>query len=333
MFGIWRWILAISVLLGHVGYGQTERGSVPVGWYAVYSFFVLSGYLMTVVLKERYGFSANGLGRYGLNRALRLLPPYWIVLLLSAVLLHRGDFAGIPVNPPHQIMALPENALEWISGIFLFGQHCDEIAHRIVPVAWTLHVEALYYILIPLAARSRFGANLWLLASIGYAGYKFSVGETGDIYATTLGATLAFSAGSAIAWNADLLRPSARFAAVAAPLAIVLWLLISFYGILYIDPLGAGFLLTFGLTILIQICCAGLQTSNRWALQLDRALGNLSYPLYLIHYQVLLLLYPQSLKSLVLYLAIVHLLSALLFWTVERPIEAIRMRFKSRAAA
>jgi peptidoglycan/LPS O-acetylase OafA/YrhL len=45
---------------------------------AVFAFYTLSGYLMTRVLNERYGFTAAGTAAFALNRVLRLWPVYLV---------------------------------------------------------------------------------------------------------------------------------------------------------------------------------------------------------------------------------------------------------------
>ena len=76
MFGTLRFLLAYLVILSHlVGSDYV----VHFGFYAVRGFFVISGLLMTAALNEAYGF--DGL-RFWVNRALRLLPPYYLVCAL-----------------------------------------------------------------------------------------------------------------------------------------------------------------------------------------------------------------------------------------------------------
>ena len=50
------------------------------GFYAVRGFFVISGLMMTAALNEVYGFDGV---RFWTNRALRLLPPYYLVCALT----------------------------------------------------------------------------------------------------------------------------------------------------------------------------------------------------------------------------------------------------------
>ena len=80
MFGIFRTLLALVVVAGHLGPVDS------VGPYAVFGFYVLSGYLMTAIMRDRYGYTASGIGRYTANRLLRIYPVYLVALLLSLAL-------------------------------------------------------------------------------------------------------------------------------------------------------------------------------------------------------------------------------------------------------
>ena len=81
MFGILRTVLAINVVLLHIF-------SVPVfGNYSVSFFFLLSGFLMTHICKETYGYTFIGFKLFWLNRFLRLYPIYYIIILITILAL------------------------------------------------------------------------------------------------------------------------------------------------------------------------------------------------------------------------------------------------------
>jgi peptidoglycan/LPS O-acetylase OafA/YrhL len=89
-------IRAISffiVFVAHAGFGEI----VP-GGFGVTVFFVLSGFLITTLL--RMEFAKHGdirLGSFYLRRVFRILPPLYIALLLGAVLAHFDTIRpGVP---------------------------------------------------------------------------------------------------------------------------------------------------------------------------------------------------------------------------------------------
>ena len=54
MFGTLRFVLAVLVVVGHL------YRPIWIGAFAVSGFYTVSGYLMCLVLNERYGFSLRG---------------------------------------------------------------------------------------------------------------------------------------------------------------------------------------------------------------------------------------------------------------------------------
>ena len=93
MFGIFRYVLALLVTFGHLKY-FLQGGWNWTGLYAVFGFFVLSGYLMTRVLHRTYGYGLRGLLAYR-DRALRIYPAYWATFALSLLWLLLA-----PESPP-----------------------------------------------------------------------------------------------------------------------------------------------------------------------------------------------------------------------------------------
>ena len=77
MFGILRTLLAINVVLLHIF-------NVPkLGNYSVSFFFVLSGFLMTLIMNKTYGFTSSGVVFFWKNRILRLYPVYLVLLSIT----------------------------------------------------------------------------------------------------------------------------------------------------------------------------------------------------------------------------------------------------------
>lgn len=72
MFGTYRTLLAVMVIFLHLG------GMPVIGGYAVFGFYILSGYLMTLIMHKNYGYTRDGVARYAINRFLRIYPIYWV---------------------------------------------------------------------------------------------------------------------------------------------------------------------------------------------------------------------------------------------------------------
>lgn len=88
--GFYRLLLAIAVLLSHIGIGF--HGDLGVS--AVVSFFLLSGYVMTALVDRHYNERSRILTFY-LDRAMRLCPQFFFYLSLSLILI----WIAHPVSP------------------------------------------------------------------------------------------------------------------------------------------------------------------------------------------------------------------------------------------
>ncbi|AIY01277.1 acyltransferase [Arthrobacter sp. PAMC 25486] len=78
-----RLILAFAVLVHHswplAGQGETKFAGYSLGGWAVAGFFGISGYLIT---SSRW---SNALGHYLVNRIARIMPAFWVCLLMMAL--------------------------------------------------------------------------------------------------------------------------------------------------------------------------------------------------------------------------------------------------------
>ena len=89
MFGLLRFLLAYLVVVSHL---VGSEYVAHFGFYAVIGFFIIAGYIITSALNEVYHFDGV---RFWTNRALRLLPPYYLVCVITlAVVAAVPDQAG-----------------------------------------------------------------------------------------------------------------------------------------------------------------------------------------------------------------------------------------------
>jgi peptidoglycan/LPS O-acetylase OafA/YrhL len=317
-------------------------------WISVWFFFVLSGYLISgpfvraVVRGD--GRRPDG-WRYGRNRVLRILPGYYLWLLVTIVVAG-GATAGELLR------------FATFSHVYDQGPFTDRMVQ-----AWTLDVEVVFYalvplLLLPLARLLRGRATPWGRAGVILAGLaaisaaSMSLGQlgpaTGEIVA---GSAWAFAPGIALATIEPLVRPRLQGRAWGRALAwAVLALAVGGYVVHVYADLGNR-----GQLLVSAIACGSLlaaplvlqwATGRAWRL-LDHPalhwLGVRSYGIYLSHVLVIYELrhLTGALDSTALALLVTFpltfaaaaALGALSFRFVERPFLERRAPWRAPAPA
>lgn len=137
-----RAIAAIVVMIGHIelfrqnNWGGSLFNMVPSGHTAVMMFFVISGFLITFLLtKEKENYGTISLKYFYLRRVLRILPLYYLVLLVSSLF--------FVATPKFSTVAFAVAILPNIS-------HSIGCGWNVSPQIWAIGVENLFYIFFPL---------------------------------------------------------------------------------------------------------------------------------------------------------------------------------------
>lgn len=341
MFGLWRTALAIEVVAQHLLH-------IPIiGFYAVFSFFVLSGFLMTAIVHGTYGYSFTGFLRYLSNRALRLLPNYWFALGVSLILI--GWLGADTVAHYNLAIARPQSlgsCIENLSMIFWNWLPKDETP-RLVPLAWALTVEISYYVLIGLgASRTRMTSFIWLILSFVYVVVIRQIHPEGGgyLYDAIPAGSLPFSVG-ALAWHfRDTVRVVLRRLWIGDPrlLIVARWML--YGGILGAQALTGwqwltifGNWLNIGVSALI-VCTLFTARGSPSMRRIDKAVGDFSYPIYLLHLQMGLVAAAVFLGTsdkagaavFAIALVLTILLGAVCALGIDPLVEGLRKRIKQR---
>lgn len=333
MFGIYRWFLSLMVAYSHLG----PNASHAVGYYAVFGFFTLSGFLMAKILSETYLPKPHGLRRYLLNRFLRIYPIYWLVLLLAILL-------RIALDLP-----LPETIAQWISNAILFGlilPHGVRSEHIIIGPAWSLSTEFIFYLLIPLFMRNRFMFGWWVGFSILFAGAFYIDNQNLLIrYFSLIGASMPFAVGAAL----YLFR---RHLPTIPPMSggVLLGLGLVFYFFpttFFISPADEArffhqaepsLYIMFILNALVIHFLSRIDIAllSRRLISIDHFAGKLSYPIFLVHGTLALAVsfflpefQPTTMALFLASLLPIHLIAWLLHRYFERPIERLRSAIKT----
>lgn len=345
MFGIYRLLLAMNVLLYHLG------GVHAIGGMAVVSFFVLSGYLMTSIMHDVYGYATDGVIRYATNRFLRLFPIYWVLLLVTIlIVLGVGETHSEATNPA---MRLPVSIGEWLANVFLIYPEFNPVEYqpRLAPPTWALTIEIFFYVLIGFGiSRTKASTAIWLAASVGYVVYANASGQVIGLpgYGNILSASLPFALGSMLYFYRD--RAARIRRAATAGRGYLLFAV--FFGNLAaaaVSPVvipdqawkieTLAILLNIPLSAAMVAYLAGFRSASGLWKTLDRIAGDLSYPVYIFHIPAACLAawllggYGTAAANpsaiLVLGIAIALATSVLANLYVSRKIEVLRERVKT----
>lgn len=269
MFGIYRLSLAIFVLISHT------KGPFWIGHYGVFNFFILSGFLMTLVLKETYGYNNTGIIRYYKNRWLRIYPTYYAALIFTII----SAFIAIYINP--EIQLLPQKTMDWIFNFSILGLTNDK--SRLIGAAWSLHVEIIYYLAIPFLTKRDKYILIWLFFSLGYTVWGLmNCLPFQERYFSVLSASLPFSIGASLYCFSIKVKLESKYLFLGA---LFIWLCNIFsnkfiFSYAYVDTFN--FYLN---TLLAGLVIYSLYhfKPNEVFSKLDKKCGEYCYPIFLLH--------------------------------------------------
>lgn len=306
-----RAFAAMGVLAYHVAIGAALADGVAgdalftdafgvaghvLAWFNVplYVFFVLSGYLVgrPFVLAWIEGGEAPETAGYLRRRAARIVPAFWIV---CAYLLVRQGTSG---DTPQSVAAL-------------FGLFPSQVPGALAdgfPQAWTLHVEATFYVLLAVAGLVVLGGPLaqraaamtprarrsLLTALLGVLGVATLVvrertGFEGPVAESLVAVGFAFVPGLLLAAHEPRLRalrpvPARRAATTLAALALAAVAVLVVLAPGGEGARGIGYLLASGGLVGAVLLHEWHRGAPRWARRRTvRALGRWSYGVYLWH--------------------------------------------------
>lgn len=336
MFGTYRTLLALMVVTFHIG-------RVPIiGEYAVFGFYTLSGYLMTLIMQKNYHYTLSGMGKYALNRFLRIYPLYWISIVMSLALI--AGLGEEATRAYHHAIFLPDTLANWLKNILLIFPSGS--LPRLTPPAWALTVELFYYICIGLGlSRYRWLVFVWLSAGVGYHIVTYLAGmEFSYRYYPIEAASLPFATGALIYHYKDsidawLSRTLGSYSGYVSYLVFGMVIINWYTGVKTGHSHGISFYINYVLCVMMVMLLMSRTTLPFISRRFDKWMGDLSYPIYLIHYQVALFVIvvlqwtgthvtrPDTLLMTVS-IPVIMLVSLLLAKTVELPVEGVRSMVK-----
>lgn len=346
--GIVRLLLALSVYFAHAGaFPLTGKGFVG-GSAAVQSFFIISGFYMALVLSDGYEKKSS----FYFNRFLRIYPTYWIVLFgLTASQLALGDDCFVQAILNSDVLNSNGKLFMMFSNIFVFGSdimmflfpdgdgmhftafyRADKVAlwkeYHSIPPAWSLPLEMAFYAIAPFIVKRRLILVLLLIVSLflRYAVYTLIADKDPWTY-RFLPLELAFFCAGALAFQAYRLVQNSnisRYAGILLSIAAFAYI-VFFNWVPAIIPdssifSGAKEQLYLFLLISVPFIFAASRKNkfDRWA-------GELSYPIYISHWPVLMSreylpeTFANPVYNVLFYVFIISLsINLLVQWPVEK---------------
>lgn len=349
-------VRAIAVMIVFIGHGLTVGGPWP-GAVGVTVFFFLSGYLITTLLRREYDRNGSiSLGKFYLRRVLRILPPAYIAIALTALV---GLLGVLPSTMNGWGVAA--EALQVTNYYMIWAHDTTGSAHTGLPpessMLWSLAVEEHFYLVFPAALilllrrRLTYRKIGWILVAacaaapiyrvflyLGDASfYRLYISSDTRFDGLLAGAALALLANPALGDRSPFGIPDRTIRYVLAPIAAVAFVVVALipqrFGLTVGDTiLYACLVPLFWLIIRHPDGATGRILNHR----LVAHLGVLSFSIYLLHRLALSLVELVTPVPIVVDLAslVVTVAAAqLLYVLVERPLGKVRKHLEARLPA
>ncbi len=308
--GTFRLFLALCVAFSHLWENMLPGPAA----FSVWGFFVLSGFLMTLILTKKYGTNSDGLKKYAFNRFLRIYPSYVIACIIGVIVLLYYSKKGLNTTILNPAFNMPNTMGQWVSNIFMvpFGAQ-----NHLVPVAHALFVEVWAYMLMPFTARSKSAAWLGLILTfllncqIGFGSATFAT-RYSDFSTSIIG----FFVGSLACHYFDQLK---RFC--MPKVSVVVWCLHAMSWWVYDPyPWTHGIYISLIISAWVVISLFPLKVHA-----VDKVMGDLSYLVYLLHTTLGMCVYlyfnSRSLIFCIVSCIVTIILSVILIYGFERPLQ------------
>jgi len=162
--GAIRLFLALAVLQSHI-YGHFLRpaqlyvnNSLVLGVngaYAVAFFFIISGFLISFVLEDKYE-RPGGTAAFYRARALRIYPLWWCLYLIVPFITEGGLWEFVKTHHSYDLLTgFSIYGSDWLLSFKAYpASYTNPMPHGL-ELGWTLASEMTFYLIAPFVLRSR----------------------------------------------------------------------------------------------------------------------------------------------------------------------------------
>lgn len=292
--GLFRVILAISVVLSHIVKTETPFYQGFGGTNSVEIFFLVSGFYIALILDKTY----KSKRMFYLNRILRLYPVYLIVCLLVLLtsILRRGFAENLFGYSPLVLLISTFSNLtligtDWLmffdtsnGGIQLTSSVVTGDRMRdllwIAP-AWSLGIEITFYAMAPIICRWR--SRFLIAAIIGLCTIRILFNQSEFNFAESPFDARFFPFELPYFLVGILLYRYKRDAKLEITIPVKYLYSALFLFVLIFEPIRSGYDLSRTASMAVLVIVAAVVVLFGQSSEFDRKFGELSYPIYISH--------------------------------------------------
>jgi peptidoglycan/LPS O-acetylase OafA/YrhL len=334
-FDLLRLICAFSVFIFHINSATDELKSINnlislLSKSAVPMFFVISGFLIFMSYER-----AESIKEYFIKRGRRIYPAYLLVVVLCALL--GMFFSNLPL---HQYF-LNRDFFEYLFYNLIFlnfaqpslpGVFSDNLKQLVNPSLWTIRIEVMFYISVPILVfllrkynRLILCITLYLLSATFYQIMLLLYQSSGDMmfynFAVKflIGQLSYFISGALLYYHIDFFKKNAKWLLI---IALPLYVISFFANLYFFQPISLAIIMFY-----LVFLTPHIDFFSRF--------GDLSYGIYIFHYPLIQVFYPSfkahPYATFLLVSVVLILVSYACWHLVEKPFLAKKSHYRSQA--
>ena len=279
--GMLRLYLAVSVFAWHVW--QVDDRHMIYSFAAVYCFFIMSGFYISMALDRNYPASPSGTLRFYANRILRLYPTYLAVLVMTASAFAAGiiKIGGVPnINGPWHFWPVIWQLTVLPRVIYLNLTLNTTVDQNTFNVFLSVGLEMIFYTIAPFFVRWKtpnlillfLASAIWHFTPwiLGWPDRQWQYEFFPSLLVFFVAGALSYRLYLAIKYDIP------KYVGWLLPIGIVT------YGACFNQPIYTNYFEPLAIDVSMVLMMPFLFVASRGS-RIDKFLGDLSYPFFVFH--------------------------------------------------